>query len=73
MGWGTGHSKSLAAASGRLLDRSSARLAEVIGPAGVQAIFLRAIKLRKPESLFSRSASCPSLRGKAWRSLFALV
>lgn len=45
-------SENLAAASGRLLDRLSQRLAEVIGPAGVQAIFLRAVKLRKPEYAF---------------------
>ena len=45
-------SESLAAASGRLLDRMSHRIAEVIGPAGVQAIFLRAVKLRKPEFAF---------------------
>jgi len=44
--------EALAAASQRLLDRLSARLAEVIGPVGVQAIFLRAVKLRKPEFAF---------------------
>lgn len=45
-------SEALAAASARLLDRLSHRLAQVIGPAGVQAIFLRAIKLREPEFAF---------------------
>jgi len=40
-------SEALAAAAGRLLDRLSARLAEVIGPLGVEAIFLRAVKLLK--------------------------
>jgi ABC-type uncharacterized transport system ATPase component len=45
-------SDTLAAASARLLDRLSARMGEVIGPAGVQAIFLRAVKLRKPEFSF---------------------
>ena len=45
-------SDALAAAAGRLLDRLSARLAEVIGPLGVEAIFLRAVKLRKPEFPF---------------------
>ena len=42
-------SEALAAASGRLLDRLTQRLTEVIGPAGVQAIFLRAVKLRLAE------------------------
>lgn len=42
----------LAAASGRLLDRLSGRLAEVIGPAGVQALFLRALKLQARDSPF---------------------
>jgi hypothetical protein len=45
-------SEALVAASGRLLDRLSARLAEVIGPAGVEAIFLRAVKLRTSEFPF---------------------
>jgi hypothetical protein len=45
-------SEALAAASARLLDRLSARLAEVIGPVGVEAILLRAVKLRKPELPF---------------------
>ena len=65
MGWGTGHSESLAAASGRLLDRSSARLAEVIGPAGVQAIFLRAVKLRKPEFPFLEERIVPQSPGES--------
>lgn len=45
-------SDALASASGRLLDRLSHRLSEVIGSAGVQAIFLRAVKLRKSEFTF---------------------
>ena len=52
MGGQPATAEGLAAASGRLLDRLSGRLAEVIGPAGVRAIFLRAIKLRKPEFPF---------------------
>ena len=52
MGGGPATSETLAAAAQRLLDRLSARLAEVIGPAGVQAIFLRAVKLRKAEFSF---------------------
>jgi hypothetical protein len=45
-------SEALAAAAARLLDRLSYRLAQVIGPVGVQAIFLRAIKLREAEFTF---------------------
>jgi len=45
-------SETLAAASGRLLDRLSNRLAEIIGPVGVEAIFLRAVKLRTSEFAF---------------------
>jgi hypothetical protein len=45
-------SVALAAASARLLGRLSHRLAQVIGPVGVEAIFLRAIKLREPEFAF---------------------
>ncbi len=44
--------EALAAAAGRLLERLSARLGEVIGPVGVQAIFLRAVTLRKAEFAF---------------------
>ena len=51
-GGGPAASEALAAASGRLLDRFAARLAEVIGPAGVEAIFLRGVKLLKPEFTF---------------------
>jgi hypothetical protein len=47
-----GTSEDLAATSGRLLDRLSQRLAQVIGHAGVQAILLRAVKLRKREFPF---------------------
>ena len=51
---GEGHPRleDLTAASGRLMDRLSERLAHVIGPAGVEAIFLRAVKLRKAEFPF---------------------
>jgi hypothetical protein len=42
----------LAAAAGRVLDNFSQRLAEVIGPAGVDAIVVRAVKLRRPEFAF---------------------
>ena len=45
-------SETLAAASARLLGRLTQRLTEVIGPAGVEAIFLRAVRLRKPEFPF---------------------
>jgi hypothetical protein len=45
-------SENLAAASGRLLDELSQRLAEVIGHAGTQAVFLRAVNLCKPEFPF---------------------
>ena len=45
-------SETLAAASGHLLDKLSRRLAQVIGPAGVQSILLRAVKLWKSEFAF---------------------
>jgi hypothetical protein len=45
-------SENLAAASARLLETLSKRLGQVIGPAGVQAIFLRAVTLRKSEFAF---------------------
>lgn len=44
--------ETLAAAAGRLLDSLCRRLADVIGPAGVQAILLRAVKLGKSEFAF---------------------
>jgi hypothetical protein len=56
-------SDALASASGRLLDRLTHRLAEVIGPAGVQAIFLRAVKLQKPEFAFLDERIIPRARG----------
>lgn len=56
-------SEALAAASARLLDRLSHRLAQVIGPVGVQAIFLRAIKLREPEFAFLRKRIMAGERG----------
>ena len=45
-------SETLAAAAGRLLDALSQRLADVIGPAGVQSILLRTVKLGKSEFAF---------------------
>ena len=45
-------SETLAAASGHLLDTLSQRLADVIGPAGVHAVFLRAIRLQQSEFPF---------------------
>lgn len=44
--------ENLAAASGRLLEKLSQHLARVIGPAGVQALLLRAVRLRKSEFAF---------------------
>jgi hypothetical protein len=58
-------SEVLSAASGRLLDRLSHRLAEVIGPAGVEAIFLRAVKLRKPEFPFLDERIVPRVPGES--------
>ena len=58
-------SETLAAASGRLLDRLSSRLAEVIGPIGVQAILLRAVKLRKPEYAFLDERIVPRQHGES--------
>ena len=45
-------SETLAAAAGRLLETLSQRLADVIGPAGVQSILRRAVKLGKSEFVF---------------------
>lgn len=53
----------LAAASGRLLDRLSERLAEVIGPAGVQALVLRALKLHTREFPFLDERIVPQDQG----------
>lgn len=64
MGGQPATAESLAAASVQLLDRLSARLAEVIGPAGVQAIFLRAVKLRKPEFPFLEERLVPQGSGQ---------
>lgn len=44
--------ETLAAAAGRLLDTLCQRLADVIGPAGVQSILQRAVKLGKSEFAF---------------------
>ncbi len=63
MGGQPATSESLAAASAELLDRLSVRLSEVIGPAGVQAIFLRAVKLRKPEFPFLEERIVPQGSG----------
>lgn len=56
-------SETLAAASARLLDRLAHRVALVIGPVGVQAIFRRAVKLRKPEFAFLDERIIPPERG----------
>ena len=58
-------SETLVAASSRLLDRLSHRLAEVIGPAGVEAILLRAVKLRRAEYSFLDEAIVPRARGES--------
>jgi hypothetical protein len=42
----------MAAAAERLLDRLSGRLSEVIGRAGVEALWLRAVKLRRADFPF---------------------
>lgn len=42
----------LAAVSARLMERLSEHLAQVIGRAGIEALWLRALKLRKPEFPF---------------------
>jgi hypothetical protein len=56
-------SEALAAASGRLLERLAHRLGEVIGSLGVEAIFLRAVRLRKPEFTFLDDRIAPRGRG----------
>lgn len=56
-------SDALASAAGRLLDRLSYRLREVIGPAGVQAIFGRAVKLSKSQFTFLDERIIPPERG----------
>ena len=65
MGGQPATAESLAAASGRLLDRLSARLGEVIGPAGVRAIFLRAVKLRSTEFPFLDERIVPESQGES--------
>lgn len=45
-------SEDLAAASARLLDKLSKHLAQVIGRAGTEALWSRALKLRKPRFPF---------------------
>lgn len=56
-------SDALAGASARLLDRLTQRLSEVIGPAGVETIFLRAVKLRTSEFAFLEARIVPPERG----------
>jgi hypothetical protein len=60
---GEATSETLAAASGRLFDRMSDELARVIGPVGVQATFLRAVKLLKAEFAFLDERIVPRERG----------
>ena len=55
-------SESLAAASARLLDRLAYRVALVVGPVGVQAIFSRAVKLWKHEFAFLDERVSPPAR-----------
>jgi len=57
-------SETLAAASGRLLDELSRRLAQVIGHSGVKAVFLRAVTLCKPEFPFLDERIVPLGRGE---------
>jgi hypothetical protein len=57
-------SENLAAASGRLLDELSWRLAQVIGHSGVKAVFLRAVSLCKPEFPFLDECVVPPGRGE---------
>ena len=52
--------ETLAAASGRLLDKLCQQLAQVIGPAGVHSILRRAVKLRKVEFPFLDERIVPS-------------
>ncbi len=56
-------SEDLAAASGRLLDLLSQRLAEVIGHGGVNALLLRAVSLSKREFPFLDELIFPVERG----------
>jgi len=56
-------SETLAEASGCLLDRLSHRVAQVIGPAGVEAIFRRAVKLSTAEFAFLDDRIVPRERG----------
>jgi hypothetical protein len=57
-------SENLAAASGRLLDALSQRLAEVIGHGGVKVVFLRAVSLCKSEFPFLDERMVPLERGE---------
>lgn len=73
-GGGPATSESLAAASGRLLDKLSQGLAQVIGPAGVQSIFLRTVRLRKSEFPFLDERIVPSAsRGSLAEPLHACL
>lgn len=53
----------LIAASARLLGRLAHQIALVIGPLGVEAIFRRAVKLRKSEFAFLDERIIPPERG----------
>jgi hypothetical protein len=61
----------LAEASGRLLDRLSERLSIVIGRAGVDALVLRAVKLRNPEFPFLDERTVVGDSGRAGDGLRA--
>lgn len=58
-------SENLAAASGRLLEETSQRLAQVIGLAGTRAVFLRSVNLCKPAFPFLNDCVIPVERGEA--------
>lgn len=58
-------SAQLAAASERLFDRLSRRLAPVVGHAGVKALFLRAVNLCKREFPFFDERIVPVERGES--------
>lgn len=53
-----------AAASGRLLDEVSQRLAQVMGHAGTRAVFLRAVNLCKSDFPFLDGCLVPIERGE---------
>jgi hypothetical protein len=45
-------SEHLAAASARLLDRLAEHLAQIVGRAGIEALWVRAVRLRQPDFPF---------------------